>query len=79
MIKDSILIDDITKMASAAAGSVLDMKREVEAMIQAKLESYLSRSALVTREEFEIVKAMAEKARAENEALRRELELLKTK
>ncbi len=79
MIKDSILIDDITKMASAAAGSVLDMKREVEAMIQAKLESFLSRSALVTREEFEIVKAMAEKARTENEALKRELESLKSR
>jgi len=60
-------------MASAAAGSMLDMKREVEAMIQAKLESYLSRSALVTRGEFEIVKAIAEKARAENAVLKREL------
>jgi BMFP domain-containing protein YqiC len=79
MIKDSILIDDITKMASAAAGSVLDMKREIEAMIQAKFESFLSRSALVTREEFEIVKAMAEKARAENEALRHDLEAIKNR
>lgn len=78
MIKDSKLLDDFAKMASSAAGSMLDMKREVEAMVQAKIDSWLAKSHMVTREEFEVVREMAAKARAENEALRAEIDALKT-
>ncbi|MBA4275112.1 MAG: pyrroline-5-carboxylate reductase [Alphaproteobacteria bacterium] len=77
MLKDSKLFDDMAKMATSAAGTVMDMKREVEAMVNARVESYLARTSLVTREEFEVVRAMAEKARSENEALKREIEALK--
>lgn len=77
MLKDSKIFDDMAKMAATAAGSVMDMKREIEAMVNARIESYLGRTSLVTREEFEVVKAMAEKAREENEALRAELAALK--
>jgi BMFP domain-containing protein YqiC len=52
----------------------MDMRRELEAMIEGKIERLVSRGRFVTREEFEVVKAMAEKARAENQALRAELE-----
>lgn len=79
MMKDSKLFDDFAKMASSAAGSMMDMKREIEAMVQAKIDSWLAKSHLVTREEFEVVKDMAQKARAENDALRKELEALKPK
>lgn len=78
MLKDSKLFDDFAKMASSAAGSMLDMKREVEAMVQAKIDSWLAKSHMVTREEFEVVREMAVKARAENEALRAEIEALKS-
>lgn len=77
MLKDTKLFDDMAKMAASAAGSALDVKRELEAMVHSRIESYLSRTSLVTREEFEVVKEMAEKARAENEALREELAALK--
>ena len=77
MQKDSRLFEDFAKMASGAAGSLMDLRREVEAMVGDKIERLLSRSNLVTREEFEVVKAMAEKARSENEALRAEIETLK--
>ena len=78
MLKDSKLFDDMAKMATSAAGSLMDMKREVEAMVNARVEAYLARTQLVTRDEFEVVKAMAEKARSENEELRAELAALKT-
>ncbi len=77
MFKDSKIIDDMTKMATSAAGTFMDMKREIEAMVNARVESYLARTSLVTREEFEVVKAMAEKAREENEVLKAELASLK--
>lgn len=77
MLKDTKLFDDVAKMAASAAGSALDMKRELEAMVHSKIEAYLARTSLVTREEFEVVKEMAVRARTENEALREELAALK--
>jgi Protein of unknown function (DUF526). len=77
MQKDSKLFEDIAKMASGAAGSLMDMRREFEAMIGDKIERLISHGRFVTREDFEVVKAMAEKAREQNEALKAELEKLK--
>jgi BMFP domain-containing protein YqiC len=77
MNKDNPFFDDLSKLASGAAGSFLEMTREMEKLVRTQVSSVLERSNLVTREEFEVVRAMAEKARAENEALREELESLK--
>ncbi len=77
MQKDSRLFEDIAKMASGAAGAAMDMRRELEAMITDKLERLMSRGRFVTREEFEVVRDMAQKSRAENEALKAEIAALK--
>lgn len=79
MQKDQKLFDDLSRLASGAAGSLLDMKREIEASVQAQVEKMIERMNLVTREEFDAVKAMAEAARAENEALNARLEALEQK
>lgn len=79
MMKDSHLFEDMAKMAGAAAGGVMDMKREIEAMITARCESFFARHQGISREEFEIVREMAIKAREQNEALRKEIEMLKSK
>jgi BMFP domain-containing protein YqiC len=77
MQKDSKLFEDIAKIASGAAGAAMDMRREMEAFVTDKLERLVSRGKFVTREEFEVVRDMAQKAREENEALRVELEKLR--
>ena len=77
MQKDSQLFEDLAKMVSGAAGAAMDMRRELEAQIADQVERLMGRGKFVTREEFEVVKAMAEKARAENESLRAELDVLK--
>ena len=64
-------------MASGAAGSLMDMRRELETMLSERLERLFAGERFVTRDEFEVVKAMAEKARAENAQLRAELDALK--
>jgi BMFP domain-containing protein YqiC len=79
MIKGNPLFDDMAKFASSAAGSVLEMKRELEQLVQDKIELALSRYGAVTREEFEIVREMATKAREENALLKAEIEALKIK
>lgn len=77
MQKDNPLFEDLSKLFSGATGALFDMKREIEAMVASGVESWVAKMNLVTREEFEVVRAMAEKAREENEALRKELESLK--
>lgn len=77
MQKDSRLFEDLARFASGAAGTAMDMKRELEASLTDRLERLVSRGNFVTREEFEVVKAMAQKAREENEALKAELAKLK--
>lgn len=73
MQKDSKLFDDFSKLAGSAMGTIGDMKREVEAMIMDKMEKLMTRMQLVKREEFEVVRLMAEKARAEQERLSQRL------
>ena len=73
MQKDSKLFADMASFASGIAGSAMDARREAEAFITDKIERLMARGNFVTREEFEVVKAIAEKARAENERLSAEL------
>jgi BMFP domain-containing protein YqiC len=61
--------DDLAKMANGAVSVATGMRQEVEQMVRQQFERFLTDRDLVTREEFEAVRVMAEKARAENEAL----------
>jgi BMFP domain-containing protein YqiC len=70
---------DLSKMASSAAGAAMDVRREIEQMIAQQLRQLVSKMDLVSREEFDVVKAMAEKARSENAQLKAELDALKSK
>ena len=71
------LLDEFAKLMTDAAGMAQGARREVEGVMRSQAERFLSDMDLVTRDEFEVVKAMAAKARAENDALRGELEALR--
>lgn len=62
-------LDEIAKLMTDAAGAADGLKREVDTLMRAQGERFLRDMDVVQREEFEAVKAMAEKARAENERL----------
>lgn len=83
MAKDNKFFEDFIKMAGSAMDtafhSVNDMKTQFESMVQQRIESYLKKMHMVSREEFEVVKAMAAKAREEQEALQKRLEVLEKK
>lgn len=79
MQKDSKLFDDIARMATGAAGSFLDIRREVESSLSVHLERLIRKMNLVTREEFETVRMMAERARAEQEKLAERLDAFEKK
>lgn len=76
MQKDHKFFDDLARFATGATGSLLEIKREIEGMVTSQLEKLLLKMNLVTKEEFDIVKEMAEKARDEQEALKLRIELL---
>jgi BMFP domain-containing protein YqiC len=63
------IFDDIAKLVTDAAGAAEGMKRETENLIRARAEKFLREMDVVAREDFEAVKAMAQKAREENAAL----------
>ena len=61
--------DDIARAANGALGALAGLRQEIEAQVKSRVDAWLKTQHLVTREEFEAVKAMAAKARLENEAL----------
>lgn len=62
-------LDDLARVASGAVGVAAGMREEVEARLRDQFERVLGHMDLVTREEFEAVRAMAIKAREEQERL----------
>jgi hypothetical protein len=63
------ILDDLAKMAAGAVSGLSGLKHEIETRVKEQLERLLGRMDLVSREEFEVVKAMAAKAREEQELL----------
>ncbi|AHB49719.1 hypothetical protein W911_17125 [Hyphomicrobium nitrativorans NL23] len=63
------LLDEFAKLMTDAAGAAQGFRREAETVMQTQAERMLEKLDVVKREEFEAVRAMAEKARAENERL----------
>ena len=61
--------DEFAKMMTEAAGAADGLKREMTNVMRSQAERMLQDMDVVRREEFEAVKAMAEKARAENQIL----------
>ena len=63
------LFDDFVKVMNGAAGTIAGMTREAQAAMQERAREWIGGLDLVSREEFEAVKAMAVAAREENEKL----------
>jgi BMFP domain-containing protein YqiC len=62
--------DELGKLITDAAGAADGVRKEIESVVRAQAERVLRDLDVVQREEFEAVKAMAQKAREENEALK---------
>ena len=63
------ILDDLARLAGGAAGTLAGVKEEAEALVRQRMEKLLTGMDLVAREEFEAVRDMAAKARAEQEKL----------
>jgi BMFP domain-containing protein YqiC len=65
---DNKLLDDLARLAAGAVGALSGIKGEVEAQFRQQFERILAQMNLVSRDEFEAVRAMAQKAREQQEA-----------
>lgn len=70
------LLDDLARVATGALGVATGMRQEVEGRLRGQFERILGEMDLVPREEFEVVKAMAAKARQRQEELEERLAAL---
>jgi len=71
--------DELGKMLTDAAGAADGVRKEVEGVVRGQAERVLRDLDVVQREEFEAVKAMAQKAREENELLETRIAALESK
>ena len=72
-------LDDLARMAQGVVGGLSGLKHEIDTRLREQLERVLSHMDLVSREEFEVVKAMAAKARDEQEAMAARLTALEAR
>jgi BMFP domain-containing protein YqiC len=68
--------DELGKLITDAAGAASGLRKEIESVVRSQAEHILHDLDVVQREEFEAVKGMAQKARAENEQLKQRIALL---
>jgi BMFP domain-containing protein YqiC len=61
--------DDIAKVASGAASTLVGVKQEIEALARQQVERFVGEFDLVRRDEFEAAKAVAANAREEQDRL----------
>jgi BMFP domain-containing protein YqiC len=69
MQTENRLFDDLARVASGAINTLGGLREEIELRVKERLERLATEMDLVSREEFDAVKAMAAKARAEQEGL----------
>ncbi len=73
------IFDDISQIMTNAMGVAQGAKDEAENAMKGLMDRWLADRDFVTREEFDAVRAMAQKAREENEALKARLDTLEAK
>ena len=79
MQTENPLLDGLAKFFTDAAGAASSVRSELDTFMRQRLEKLVADMDFVPREEFEAVKAMAAKARTENERLAARLAALEAR
>ena len=73
------ILDDVSQLMTNAMGVAQGAREEAETAVKSVIDRWLADHDFVTREEFDAVKAMAQKAREDNESLRERLDSIEKK
>jgi BMFP domain-containing protein YqiC len=76
MQSENRLFDDFVKVMNGAAGTIAGMGREAENAFRDRMRDWVGGLDMVSRDEFEAMKAIAIAAREESVALKRRVEAL---
>ena len=76
MQSENRLFDDFVKVMNGAAGTLAGMTREAESAFRERMREWMGGLDMVSRDEFEAVKAIAVAAREENQALKARIDAL---
>jgi BMFP domain-containing protein YqiC len=79
MQSENRMFDDFVKMVNGFAGTMAGMSREAESSAREKMREWIGGMDFVSRDEFDVVKAMAVAARDENEILKARIAALEAK
>ena len=75
----SRFFDELAKLMTSATGAAQGVRKEVDTLVQTQVERVLNNINVVKREEFDVVREMAEKARVENDKLAARIAALEAK
>lgn len=73
------IFDDLSKLMTNAMGVAQGARSEAENAMKSWMDRWLADRDFVTREEFDAVRAMAQKAREENAALKARIDALEAR
>lgn len=73
------MFDEMARLMGDAASVAQGVRREAETMFRTQMERFVADMDLVKREEFDVVKELASKARTENEELKARIAALEAK
>lgn len=70
------ILEDVSQLMTNAMGVAQGAREEAETAMKGWIDRWMQDRDFVTREEFDAVRAMAQKAREENDALKARIEAL---
>lgn len=73
------ILDEFAKLMTDAAGAAQGVRREVETAFRSQAEKWFNSMEIPQREEFEAVKELASRARAENASLLKRIDALEAR
>ena len=79
MQSNNKFFDDLSQLMTNAMGVAQGARDEAQTAVKSMMDRWLADRDFVTREEFDAVRAMAQKAREEHEALKARVEALEGK
>lgn len=79
MQTSSTLFDDLARLMTGAMGVAQGVQDEARTFVRSQADRFVAEMDLVSRDEFEAMKQLAQEARAEAEALRARLDALEAK
>ena len=76
MQSENRFFDDFVKVMNGAAGTLAGMTREAEGAFRERMREWIGGLDMVSRDEFEAIKAIAVAAREENQLLKARIDAL---